>query len=334
MRAYVLFVSALGLLVLNCIDARASESATYSFTDEATGLTLDLPKAWERRDPADATLELVETNERFWRRKHEPTTGAVALFAALARPYQGPANTRSTLSCFSMASPVDRKLEPHEITTVLQSGIEATFGQRERNVAISEPKKVSLKGQEAYRVLVDRQTADAPSAQFVVLQRGERIIQCFGIFDATFQDAANAALASIRFAAAVVPSAHPLRGVYEKMGCTVPAFDAMLYHGQRERGATREDFLRLQVKITYPMRKEKFGLKEKEYSEYVKQVTQDVYDHPALAPEDLSAYETYKCQSILQGATPRSLESYVASLSACPAQQDRQACRERLLSHP
>jgi len=175
-----------------------SSSETYSFFDEVTGLSIDLPKNWERRNPNEIKQALVEINEMFWQRPaSEGLSKSGVIFMAFANPYSGSENNRSFLSC--VGSPVLPEMKPSHVKLLLETNIQSTFGRYERDVTISEASKFHISGKEAYRLSVLKDK-DAPgSFLFVGLLSKDRLIICSGGYDSTFKSAVERSLASIRF---------------------------------------------------------------------------------------------------------------------------------------
>lgn len=189
------------LLVTPSVYADDSVAEVYAFFDEVTGLGIELPKAWERRDPGDTKRAMLEANERFWRR---PASGGLdksdVIFLALASPYQGSDKTRSFLSCVgSPIPPAMKDIQPSYVKGLLENHIQSTFGVYERDVTISDASRIDISGKEAYRLSVLKRNNASGSSLFVGLLAKGRLIICSGGYDSTFKSAVERSLKSIRF---------------------------------------------------------------------------------------------------------------------------------------
>jgi hypothetical protein len=182
-------------------ETSTSTRETYRFIDRTTGLAIDLPRGWERRDPDNRKKQLVEANEKFWgRAAAERVKQEISvIFVALASPYDGPEKTRSTLVCLDIRVPPSARSQPAYVKRRLEEMVQATYGRYERGASVSPATKVVLGGHEAYQLSVLKKN-DAPgSALLVMLLKGAHLIQCSGVFDARHKAVVERSLTSLRF---------------------------------------------------------------------------------------------------------------------------------------
>ena len=70
------------MLAVTVTAAAPSRLDTYTFTDEITGLAIDLPSAWDRRDLRRMGATLSPSADEYLRRRHDsPVLGDIILIA-------------------------------------------------------------------------------------------------------------------------------------------------------------------------------------------------------------------------------------------------------------
>ena len=202
----LLYVPAFGLLLLFLVacaavsrDTASKASDTYLFFDEPTGLSIELPKAWERRDPNEVKRTMLETNERFWKRPAtEGLSKSGVLFMAMASPYTGPEKERPVLTCVASPLPPSMDIRPGDVKLLLETTINSTFGRYEKNVAISDASKTEISGKEAYRLSIIKKNNEPGSFLFVALLHKGLLIQCSGAYDPMTRSTVERSLQSLR----------------------------------------------------------------------------------------------------------------------------------------
>jgi hypothetical protein len=204
MRLLRLFAQGLFLLVLfSCAavsrDAAGKAPDTYVFFDEATGLSIELPKAWERRDPNEVKRTMLETNERFWKRPvAEGLSKSGVLFMTMASPYTGPETERSFLTCVASPLPPSMDIKPGDVKLLLETTIDATYGKYEKDITISKAEKIEISGKEAYRLSISKKNNEPGSFLFVALLNRGLLLQCSGAYDSMTRSAVERSLQSLR----------------------------------------------------------------------------------------------------------------------------------------
>lgn len=204
MRLLRLFAQGSFLLALfSCAavprDASSSAPDTYVFFDESTGISIELPKTWERRDPNEVKRTMLETNERFWKRPAtEGLSKSGVLFMAMASPYTGPEKERSFLTCVASPLPPSMDIKPGDVKLLLETTINSTFGKYEKNVTISEASKIDISGKEAYRLSIIKKNNEPGSFLFVALLHRGLLLQCSGGYDSMTRSAVERSLQSLR----------------------------------------------------------------------------------------------------------------------------------------
>lgn len=197
--AQILFLFFLIAATPGSSNAASQDPGTYSFFDETTGLSIELPKAWERKDPNEAKRALMESNEKFWRRPaSEGLSKSGVLFMALASPYTGPEKTRPVLSCVASPLPSTMDIKPSDVKLLLETTIDSTFGRYEKDVTISKASKIEISGKEAYRLSILKKNNEPGSFLFVAFLHKKLLIQCSGGYDAASEATVERALTSIR----------------------------------------------------------------------------------------------------------------------------------------
>ncbi|MEK6700603.1 MAG: hypothetical protein AABZ10_16345 [Nitrospirota bacterium] len=197
--AQVLFSFFVIVSIAVSINVASQDPGTYSFFDESTGLSIELPKAWERKDPNEAKRALMESNERFWRRPaSEGLSKSGIVFIAMASPYTGPEKTRPALSCVASPLPPSMDIKPSDVKLLLETTVDSTFGKYEKNVTISRASKIDISGKEAYRLSIVKANNEPGSFLFVAVLHKKILIQCSGGYDAASEAAVERSLKSIR----------------------------------------------------------------------------------------------------------------------------------------
>lgn len=314
----------------------AADSEHYRYLDEVTGFTLEVPKNWERRDPAATTQALVETNTRFWGRRSASVESAQVLLVALPA-HAGPPNARPTVMCSAAPTPLGKQTPPAEAKRHLQNAASSTFGKA--GATLSEPRQISSGGQEAYRITATAKSD--PSAEFFGAIREGVFVQCLGMYDSGTREAINGVLDSIRFEQVVAAASAPtgatapttapvdpeaLRSIFLKVGCGSPGSELAYYARERDRGVTKAD-----VKPSKLIGIGATKLNDTEIQLYHAALVEDAYEGSGLKAEDFMHYGNAKCRASLERRTLGPIAVYQQKLEACVAKKkDRFACASKL----
>ena len=320
------------MLALSAVIAAApSPLNTYTFTDEVTGLAIDLPSAWERRDLRKMGAALSPAAEEYLRRRHDsPVLGDIILIA-VATPYSGPPQYQPAVVC--SANVANRSVNLDVAKTALQNSVNMAFGRLEREAELSAPVKIKVSGQDAYRMSVRNVDGQALGADFVAMPRGERLLQCFGVHDTAHREQVTRALASMRIEKLKPPTTKDaMQTVYARFGCDVTTFDILMAASDRRTGLSRKEALNVRTRVVFKNRSSLYGIGEKEFRKYANQVLDDAYGHPALDDAGLAAYQTYKCQRLIAGQKVEPLAHFEKALTACGMAEDPKSCRADTLS--
>ena len=308
-----------------------SKGETYPFTDEITGLTIDLPSGWERRDLRRLGAALSPLSDEYWRRRHNsPVLGEIILIAVVS-PYDGPAQTQPAVVC--SATVANRSLNAEAVRTTLQNSVRMTFGRLEQSAELSEPVKTKVSGQDAYRMSVRKVDGHSVGADFVAMARGDRLLQCFGVFNDTIHDPVSKALASMRIEKIKVESAKdPMQTVYARFGCDVTTFDLLMAASDRRAGLSKREALNVRKRVVFNNRSSLYGIGEKDFGKYASQILDDAYGHPMLDDASLAAYQTYKCERMIAGQKVEPLAKFEKALLDCGMAGDPRTCRTEILA--
>lgn len=308
-----------------------SKSETYPFTDEITGLTIDLPSAWERRDLRRMGASLSPLSDEYWGRRHNsPVLGEIILIAVVT-PYTGASQNQPAIVCSANAA--NRSVNLDMVKTTLQNSLAMAFGRVERGAELSEPVKIKISGQDAYRMSVRKVDGQTLGADFVAMPRGDRILQCFGVHDDTQRETVTRALASMRVEKIKVETAKdPLQMVYTRFGCDVTTFDILMAASDRRAGLSKKEALNVRKRVVYDNRSSLYGVGEKDFAKYASQVIDDAYGHPMLDDGSLSAYQTYKCERLIAGQKVEPLAKFEKALLDCGMAEDPKSCRAETLA--
>ena len=311
--------------------AAQSREETYTFTDEITGLSIDLPSAWERRDLRRLGATLAPTSEEFRRRRqNSPVLGEIILIA-VATPYRGPSENQPAVVC--SASVANRSINADAVKTTLQSSVQMTFGRLEKSAELSEPVKITISGHDAYRMSVRKADANSTGADFVAMPRGERVLQCFGVHNEAFREPVSRVLASMRVEKSHPPSAkNSMQTAYTQFGCDVTTFDILMAASDRRAGLSRKEALNVRTRVVFQNRSSLYGIGEKDFRKYASQVLDDAYDHPALDDAGLAAYQMYKCERMIAGQKVEPLARFEKALLDCGMAEDPKSCRADILA--
>ena len=311
--------------------AAQSKGDTYPFTDEITGLTIDLPSGWERRDLRRLGATLSPLSDEYWRRRHNsPVLGEIILIAVVT-PYNGPTQNQPAIVCSANAA--NRSVNLDVVKTTLQNSLQMAFGRVERGAEISEPVKIRISGSDAYRMSVRKVDGQNLGADFVAMPRGERILQCFGVHGDTQRETVTRALASMRVEKIKVEtSKDPMQTIYARFGCDVTTFDILMAASDRRAGLSKKEALNVRKRVVYSNRSSLYGVGEKDFSKYASQVIEDAYRHPMLDDGSLAAYQKYKCERLSAGQKVEPLAKFEKALLACGMAEDPKSCRAETLA--
>lgn len=324
-------IGILAALLFSSGAALAAESANHRYLDQVTGFTLEVPKNWERRDPAAMIQELIDTNTQFWGRRSAGVESAQVLLVALP-PHAGPSNARPAVVCSAAPTPLGQQAAPSEAKRHLQNAVNSTFGRA--GAAVSDPQQISPSGHEAYRITATAKSD--PSAEFFGAIREGVFIQCSGMYDQRSREAIRGVLDSIRFekvaATASAPltrtpvDAEALRAVFLKVGCGAPGSSLANYARQRDRGVTKVDIPPDRFIVLGPPQ-----LTSAEIGTYHTELVDDVYQGAGMSAEDFLLYGNAKCRAVLERRETGSIAVYQQKLEACVAKKkDRFACSAKL----
>src|SRR5688572_8751849 len=147
--------------------AAQSRAETYPFIDEITGLSIDLPSAWERRDLRRMGATLSPLNDEYWQRRlNSPVLGEIILIA-VATPYSGAPQNQPAIVC--SANDANRSVNLEMVRTTLQNSLQMAFGRTERGAELSAPVKIQISSHDAYRMSVRNVDGQTLGADFVAL---------------------------------------------------------------------------------------------------------------------------------------------------------------------
>jgi hypothetical protein len=303
---------------------------TYTFTDEITGLAIDLPSAWERRDLRRMGATLQPSADEYRRRRLDSPLLGDIIFIALATPFTGPAQNQPAIVC---SAHVADRVNLDVVRTTLQNSVQMTFGRLERDAELSEPVKTKISGHDAYRMSVRKADGGTLGADFIAMPRGDRMLQCFGVHDGAHRDQVTRALASMRIEKIKAPAAKDaMQTVYARFGCDVTTFDILMAASDRRAGLSRKDALDVRTRVVFENRSSLYGVSKKEFRKYATEVIDDAYKHPALEDAALAAYQMHKCEQLMAGEKVEPLERFEKGLASCDTAEDPKACRADVLS--
>ena len=308
-----------------------SREETYTFTDEITGLSIDLPSAWERRDLRRMGATLSPSSDEYWhRRQNSPVLGEIILIA-VATPYDGPSENQPAVVC--SATVANRSLNADAVRTTLQNSVQMTFGRLEQNAEVSKPVMSKVSGHDAYRMSVRKIDGHAIGADFVAMARGERLLQCFGVHNDTVHERVSLALASMRIEKMKpVSTRNSLQTIYTRFGCDVTTFDILMAASDRRAGLSKKEALNVRKRVVFDNRSSLYGVGEKDFSKYASQVVDDAYGHPALDDAGLAAYQAHKCEQMIAGQKVEPLARFEKALLDCGMAEDPKSCRVDVLA--
>ena len=319
------------MLAVTVTAAAPSPLDTYTFTDEITGLAIDLPSTWDRRDLRRMGATLSPAADEYLRRRHDsPVLGEIILIA-VATPYSGPPQYQPAVVC--SANVANRTVNLDVVKTTLQNSLNMAFGRLERGAELSEPVKIKVSGHDAYRMSVRNVDGHALGADFIAMPRGERLLQCFDIHDNTHREEVTRALASMRIEKLKPPTTKDaMQTIYARFGCDVTTFDILMAASDRRTGLSRKEALNVRTRVVFKNRSSLYGIGEKEFRKYANQVLDDAYGHPALDDAGLAAYQTYKCERLIAGQKVEPLARFEKALTACGMAEDPKSCRADTLT--
>jgi hypothetical protein len=319
------------LLAVTVTAAAPSRLDTYTFTDEITGLAIDLPRDWERRDLRRMGATLSPSADEYHRRRHDsPVLGEIILIA-LATPYSGPPQNQPAIVC--AANLANRSVNLEFVKTTLQNSVDMAFGRLERAAEMSQPVKVKVSGQDAYRMSVRNVDGHALGADFIAMPRGERLLQCFGVHDETHREEITGVLGSMRIEKVKTPTTKDaMQTVYARFGCDVTTFDILMAASDRRSGLSRKEAMNVRAGVVFKNRSSLYGVSEQEFRKYAGQVLDDAYGHPALDDAGLAAYQTYKCERLIAGQRVEPLARFEKALINCGMAEEPKSCRAEILA--
>lgn len=319
------------MLAVTLTAAAPSRLDTYTFTDEITGLAIDLPRDWERRDLRRMGATLSPTADEYHRRRHDsPVLGEIILIA-LATPYSGPPQNQPAVVC--SANVANRSVNLEFVKTTLQNSVDMAFGRLEREAELSQPVKIKVSGHDAYRMSVRNVDGRALGADFIALPRGDRLLTCFGIHDDTHREQIAHVLGSMRIEKLKPPTTKDaMQTVYARFGCDVSTFDILMAASDRRAGLSRKEAMNVRTGVVFKNRSSLYGVSEKEFRKYADQVLDDAYEHPSLDDAGLAAYQTYKCERLIAGQKVEPLARFEKALTDCGMAEDPKSCRADVLA--
>ena len=319
------------LAVSAVIAAAPSPVDTYTFTDEVTGLAIDLPRDWERRDLRRMGATLSPAADEYHRRRRDsPVLGEIILIA-MATPYSGPPQNQPAVVCSANAA--NRSVNLEFVKTTLQNSVDMAFGRLERQAELSQPVKIKVSGHDAYRMSVRNVDGRAVGADFVALPRGDQLLQCFGVHDQERREQVTRVLGSMRIEKMKPPTPKDaMQTVYARFGCDVTTFDILMAASDRRTGLSRKEALNVRTGVVFKNRSSLYGVSEKEFRKYADQILNDAYGHPALDDAGLAAYQTYKCERLIAGQKVEPLARFEKALTDCGMAEDPKSCRTDVLA--